>query len=63
MSHCLCITKHGWPLSSEKEVELFHRRKEELTLQDSGFMWGSPVIIPKYQAQLSGELQKATLAF
>ena len=55
-------TKHGWPPSSEKELEPFHRKKDELTLQDSCLMWGSGGIIPpKYQAQLLGELYEGHL--
>ena len=33
--------RDGWPQSSEKELEPFHRRKDELTLQDSCLMWDS----------------------
>ena len=56
-------TKHGWPPSSEKELEPFHRRKEELTLQDGCLMWGSRVIIPpRYRAQLLEELHEGHLS-
>lgn len=55
-------TKQGWPPSSEKELEPFHKKNIELTLQDSYLMWGSRVIIPpKYQAQLLGELHEGHL--
>ena len=55
-------TKQGWPAVSEKELELFQRRKDELTLQDGCLMWGSQVIIPpKHQAQLLAELHEGHL--
>ena len=55
-------TKQGWPAVSEKELELFQRRKDELTLQDGCLMWGSRVIIPpKHQAQLLAELHEGHL--
>ena len=44
--------KQGWPPVSKKKLEPFYRGKDELTLQDGCFMWGSRVIIsPKYWAQ------------
>ena len=62
LSRVLEYTKHGWPPSSEKELEPFNRRKEELTLQDGCLMWGSRVIIPpRYRAQLLEELHEGHL--
>ena len=55
-------TKQGWPTVSEKELEPFQRRKDELTIQDGCLMWGSRVIIPpKHQAQLLAELHEGHL--
>ena len=54
--------KQGWPTISEKELEPFQRRKDELTIQDGCLMWGSRVIIPpKHQAQLLVELHEGHL--
>lgn len=56
LSRVVEYMKHWWPPNSEKELKPFHRRKDELTLQDSCLMWGSRVITsPKHQAQLLGE--------
>jgi len=55
-------TKQGWPTVSEKELEPFQRRKDELTIQDGCLMWGSRVIIPpKHQAQLLAKLHEGHL--
>ena len=55
-------TKQGWPTVSEKELEPFQRRNDELTIQDGFLMWGSRVIIPpKHQAQLLAELHEGHL--
>ena len=55
-------TKQGWPTVSEKELEPFQRRKDELTIQDGCLMWGSRVIIPpKHRAQLLAELHEGHL--
>ena len=54
--------RQGWPTVSEKELEPFQRRKDELTIQDGCLMWGSRVIIPsKPQAQLLAELHEGHL--
>ena len=59
LSRVMENTKQGWPTVSEKELEPFQRRKDELTIQDGCLMWGSRVIIPpKHQAQLLGELHE-----
>ena len=55
-------TKQGWPTVSEKELEPFQRKKDELTIQDGCLMWGSQVVIPpKHQAQLLAELHEGHL--
>ena len=38
LSRVVEYTKHGWPPSSEKDLEPFHRRKDELTLLNSCLM-------------------------
>jgi len=62
LSRVMENTKQGWPTVSEKELEPFQRRKDELTIQDGCLMWGSRVIIPpKHQAQLLAELHEGHL--
>ena len=41
LSRVMENTKQGWPTFSEKELEPFQRRKDELTIQDGCLMWGS----------------------
>ena len=41
LSRVMENTKQGWPTVSEKELEPFQRRKDELTIQDGCLMWGS----------------------
>ena len=62
LSRVMENTKQGWPTVSEKELEPFQRRNDELTIQDGFLMWGSRVIIPpKHQAQLLAELYEGHL--
>ena len=62
LSRVMENTKQGWPTVSEKELEPFQRRNDELTIQDGFLMWGSRVIIPpKHQAQLLAELHEGHL--
>ena len=52
-------TKQGWPAVYEPELEVFHRRKDELTVQDNCLLWGSRVVIPpKLQARVIDELHE-----
>ena len=62
LSRVVEYTKQGWPSVGEKELEPFHRRKDELTIQDGCLMWGSRVVIPaKYHAQLLAEIHEGHL--
>ena len=62
LSRVVKYTKQGWPSVGKKELEPFHRRKDELTIQDGCLMWGSRVVIPsKYHAQLLVEIHEGHL--
>ena len=36
-----------WPNSTDPEFHPYHSRKLELTIQESGLLWGSQIIVPK----------------
>ena len=38
--------RQGWPLNTAEEFAMFHRRRDELPLQQSCTLWRSRVIIP-----------------
>ena len=51
------VQHNSWPFPMPEEIAPFHRKKEELTLQDGCLLWGKRVIIPsKLQPQLLAEL-------
>jgi hypothetical protein len=51
-----CMT--GWPsATSEGEIQSYHRRREELSVEDGILLWGRRVIVPKeYHQQILEEL-------
>ena len=51
------VQHNSWPFPMPEEIAPFHRKKEELTLQDGYLLWEKQVIIPsKLQPQLLAEL-------
>ena len=38
--------RQGWPSNTAEEFAVFHRRRDELSLQQGCILWGSRVIIP-----------------
>ena len=52
-----CVHHGTWPFPIPDELAPYHRKKEELTLQDGCILWGKRVIIPqKLQSRLLDEL-------
>nr|XP_039266275.1 uncharacterized protein K02A2.6-like [Styela clava] len=61
LSRVLLYTINGWPAKEEITNELlpFHRRKDEITVEERILLWGIRVIIPeKYIAEVLDELHE-----
>nr|XP_039248898.1 uncharacterized protein K02A2.6-like [Styela clava] len=61
LSRVLLYSINGWPAKEEITNELlpFHRRKDEITVEEGMLLWGIRVIIPqKYIAEVLDELHE-----
>ena len=54
------FVQHGWPASSEPELESFAVRQDELSFQDGCLFWGGRVVVPpRVREEVMLELHKA----